>query len=258
MQEGAAHGLPYIYRLIDLENPGLSAERLPELIEMARHFGFAGLNITHPCKQAVIPLLDDLSDDARSIGAVNTVVFNPDGRAIGHNTDWSGFTEGFRRELDDAAREQVVQLGAGGAGAAVGHALLTLGVRRLTICDIDRMCAARLADHLSARFGSGRALAVEDPQECLANADGLVNTTPIGMVGYPGMPVPVELLRPDLWVADVVYFPLETELLCTARTIGSRAMSGSAMAVFQAVGAFRLFTGIEPDAARMLCHFASM
>lgn len=257
MREGAAQGLAYIYRLIDIEQPGLGAERLGELVAMARHFGFAGLNITHPCKQAIIPLLDDLSDDALAIGAVNTVVF-ADGKTVGHNTDWSGFAEGVRRELAGAPRRRIVQLGAGGAGAAVGHALLTLGAGGLAIFDTDRRRAERLADRLALRFGPGRAVAVADPRVPLATADGLVNATPVGMTGHPGMPVAAEWLRPERWVADIVYFPLETELLRTARAIGCRTMAGGTMAVFQAVGAFRLFAGLEPDADRMLRHFAEM
>ncbi len=256
--EGRAQGLRYLYRLIDLEVLGLDAAALPELLTAARRFGFAGLNITHPCKQAVIPLLDDLSADARAIGAVNTVVFGPDGRTAGHNTDWSGFHESFRREMADAPRGRVAQLGAGGAGSAVSHALLTLGIEELSLVDTDRTRAANLARDLCARFGPGRAVASEDAERVIAAADGLVNTTPVGMVGHPGMPVAPALLRPDLWVADVVYFPLETELLRTARAVGCRTMSGGGMAVFQAVGAFRLFAGIEPDAARMTRHFASM
>src|ERR1700751_1112924 len=106
-REGAAHGLAYIYKIIDLETLGLTADALPELLTAARRFGFAGLNITHPCKQAVIPLLDDLSSDARALGAVNTVVLGRDGRAVGHNTDWSGFAEAFRRNLADARRKRV-------------------------------------------------------------------------------------------------------------------------------------------------------
>lgn len=258
MREGAAQGLAYIYRRIDLDQPGLAAERLPELIAMARHFGFAGLNITHPCKQAVIPLLDELSDDARAIGAVNTVVFAADGRTLGHNTDWYGFAEGMRRELPDAPRRRVVQLGGGGAGAAVAHALLTLGVEHLLIVDVEGERAERLSAHLNGRFGAGRAVAAEDPGDALAAADGLVNASPIGMVGHPGMPLAPALLRRDLWVADIVYFPLETELLRAARALGCRTMAGGTMAVFQAVGAFHLFTGIAPDAERMLRHFASM
>src|SRR5271155_2251515 len=257
-REGAAQGLAYIYRLIDLDVLGLSVETLPELLASACRFGFAGLNITHPCKQAVIPLLDELSPDARAIGAVNTVVFEADGRTVGHNTDWYGFAESFRRELADGRRTRVAQFGAGGAGSAVAHALLTLGVGELSITDIDEVRAARLAAELCGRFGAGRAIASTDPARDIAAADGLVNTTPIGMVGHPGIPVSPNLLRPDLWVSDVVYFPLETELLRAARALGCRTMSGGTMAVFQAVGAFRLFTGIEPDADRMIAHFAGL
>ena len=128
-REGARQGLRYVYKLIDLEALGLDASALPDILTAAQRFGFAGLNITHPCKQAVIPLLDDLSPDAAALGAVNTVVLK-DGRRVGHNTDWWGFAESFRRELPDVRRERVVQFGAGGAGAAVAHALLTLGSRR--------------------------------------------------------------------------------------------------------------------------------
>jgi shikimate dehydrogenase len=257
-REGAAQGLTYIYKIIDLDALGLTAQALPDLLAAARRFGFAGLNITHPCKQSIIPLLDELCPDARVLGAVNTVVFGPDGRAVGHNTDWSGFAESFKRGLADAARNRVVQFGAGGAGAAVAQALLTLGVGELSILDTDRNRAQRLAQNLCGRFGAGRASAREDAARAVHTTDGIVNATPIGMAKYPGMPVARELLRPDLWVADIVYLPLQTELLRTARGLGCRTLSGGGMAVFQAVGAFRLFTGIEPDAERMIRHFERM
>jgi shikimate dehydrogenase len=257
-REGAAQGLTYIYKIIDLDALGLTAEALPELLAAARRLGFAGLNITHPCKQSVIPLLDELSVDARALGAVNTVVFGPDGRAAGHNTDWSGFAESFKRGLADVVRHRVVQFGAGGAGAAVAHALLTLGVGELSIVDTDPSRAERLAHGLCGRFGADRAVACEDTARAVHAADGIVNATPIGMAKYPGAPVACELLRPDLWVADIVYLPLETELLRTARALGCRTLTGGGMAVFQAVGAFQLFAGITPDAERMLRHFESM
>jgi shikimate dehydrogenase len=257
-REGAAQGLAYVYKIIDLDTLRLSAAALPELLTAARRFGFAGLNITHPCKQAVIPLLDDLSPDARALGAVNTVVFGRDGRAVGHNTDWSGFAEAFRRTLPDVARRRVLQFGAGGAGAAVAHALLTLGVDELSLVDTDRGRSERLAQDLCGRFGTGRARAADDTARAVRDADGIVNTTPLGMAKYPGMPLARELLRPQLWVADIVYFPLETELLANARAIGCRTMGGGGMAVFQAADAFRLFSGREPDPERMIRHFESM
>jgi shikimate dehydrogenase len=256
-REGAAQGLRLIYRLIDLDALGLDAAALADLLTAAERMGFAGVNITYPCKQAVIPLLDALSDDARALGAVNTVVF-AGGRRIGHNTDGSGFAEAFRRGLPGVARARVVQMGAGGAGAAVAHALLGEGVGELAIAETDAPRAAALADALCARFGAGRARAVGDLAAAVAAADGVVNCTPVGMAKLPGMPLPAELLRPALWVAEIVYFPLETELLRAARAIGCRTLDGGGMAVFQAAGAFRLFTGREPDAERMLAHFAAM
>ena len=256
-REGAEQGLRLIYRKIDLTALGLGVEALPELVTAAQRFGFAGLNITHPCKQAVIPLLDELSEDARALGAVNTVVFK-DGKRIGYNTDGSGYAEGFRRGLPDVRRERAVQLGAGGAGSAVAHALLGLGVGRLAIFDPDRGKAEALAASVSARFGEGCAVVCEDLEAEMGEADGLVNCTPIGMAKYPGLPLPEKLLRPSLWVSEIIYFPLETALLSKARALGYRTLSGGGMAVFQAVGAFRLFSGLEPDAARMQRHFASM
>lgn len=255
--EGDAQGLRYLYRLIDLDPLQLDVSALPQLLEAAERTGFTGLNITFPCKQAIIPLLDELSPEARGIGAVNTVVLRG-GRRVGHNTDCLGFAEGFRRGLGDVARERVVQMGAGGAGAAVAHALLAEGVGTLVIFDVDAGRAQSLADNLNQHFGAGRAHAGKDLPGALATADGLVNTTPMGMAKLPGTPVPAELLRPALWVAEIVYFPLETQLLKDARALGCRTLDGGTMAVFQAVKAFELFSGTEADAQRMLEHFRSL
>src|SRR3989442_4205034 len=148
-READEQGLRYLYKLIDLDQLGVGVEALPELLTAAKYLGFAGLNITYPCKQAIIPLLDGLSEDARALNAVNTVVIR-DGRMTGHNTDWSGFAEGFRRGLPDAKRDRVVLLGAGGAGAAVAHAALTLGVRELTIAHLNPSRSAELPGQLCA------------------------------------------------------------------------------------------------------------
>ena len=255
--EGDAQGFRYLYRLIDLDQLKLDSSALPDLLMAAERMNFTGLNITFPCKQTIIPLLDELSSEARGIGAVNTVVLK-DGKRIGHNTDCLGFAEGFRRGLQDVALERVVQMGAGGAGAAVAHALLSEGVQLLSIFDVDQSRAQSLANNLNQHFGFGRAVAGHDLPSTLGQADGLVNTTPVGMKKLPGMPVPVELLRAQLWVAEIVYFPLETELLRNARALGCRTLDGGNMAVFQAVKAFELFSGVVPDAQRMLAHFQSM
>jgi len=256
-REGDEQGLRYMYKLIDLDQLRLGVEALPELLAAAKRMGFAGLNITYPCKQAIIPLLDELSEDARALNAVNTVVIKG-GRLIGHNTDWSGFAEGFRRGLPDAKLDRVVQLGAGGAGAAVAHAALMMGTKQLTVFDVDSARSAELASSLSGRFGAGRAVGGTDLAAAMTGADGLIHCTPTGMAKLPGMPLKAELLQGKHWVAEIVYFPLETELLRVARAKGCRTVDGGGMAVFQAVGAFRLFTGIEPDAERMRRHFLSM
>lgn len=257
MQEAEALGFRHVYRLIDVTELGLGVEALPDLLTAAERTGFNGLNITHPCKQLVLPLLHELSDDARAIGAVNTVVFK-DGKRIGHNTDASGFAAAFRRGLPDVRLDRVVQFGAGGAGCAVANAVLGLGASCLTLVDTDAARAADLAASLCARFGPGRAEACRDLAGAVASADGLINATPLGMAKYPGQAVPDTMLRPSHWVSDIVYFPLETALLASARAKGCQVLSGGGMAVFQAVDAFRLFTGQPPSEERMLTHFAQL
>jgi shikimate dehydrogenase len=262
-READRQGLRYLYRLLDIDTLGVPAEAVGDLVRAARDLGFDGLNITHPCKQHVIRHLDALAPQAEALGAVNTVVFEEGGRAVGHNTDVTGFAASFARGLPDVPLERVVQLGAGGAGAAVAHAMLTLGAEQVTVVDALPERAADLADSLNRHFGEGRAdSATPDRlEDLLARADGLgglVHATPTGMAAHPGLPFPAELLNPGLWIAEVVYRPLETELLRAARALGCATLDGGGMAVFQAVDAFRLFTGREPDSAAMLADFADL
>jgi shikimate dehydrogenase len=253
--EATAQGLELSYRLIDLDVLGVGPEALPSLLEDAVRRNLSGLNITFPCKQAVIPLLDAVSDEARAIGAVNTVVI-AEGRLAGYNTDGPGWGWGFRRALPGADLARVALLGAGGAGSACADAVLRLGAGELAIVDREPGRAAALAARMNAIHGV-RCTAT-DIATALAGATGLVHATPTGMSKMPGLPVPASLLRPDLWVSDVVYVPLETELLRAARRAGCRVMDGGHMTVGQACGAFRLFTGRDADAARMDAHFRSL
>ncbi|WP_030442184.1 shikimate dehydrogenase [Actinoplanes subtropicus] len=258
--EAARLGLRYWYHLIDLAERGLAAVDVGELVKAAGRLGFRGLNITHPCKQEVVKHLDDLSPEAADLDAVNTVVFTG-GRAIGHNTDHYGFAESFRRSLGDAhglgdaPAHEVLQLGAGGAGAAVAFATVRLGAGHLTIVDADADRANRLAGRLRARGANATAADLSDLPELTRAADGLVNTTPVGMEGRPGLPLDPALLRRDLWVADIVYRPLETALLRAAREAGCRTLNGGGMVVHQAAESLRLFTGRTPDVDRMLADF---
>ncbi len=255
--EATAQGLRAHYQLIDLDRAGIGPEALPGLIQAARVMGYAGLNITYPCKQAVIPLLDNLSDEARAMGAVNTVVFQG-GQAIGHNTDGSGWAWGFTRALPDADLSRVVLLGTGGAGSAIAHAVLRLGAAQLALVDTDGARAQALADGLNALYGAGKVSAGTDAAVVVPAATGLIHATPTGMAKLPGMPLDASLLRPGLWVAEVVYFPLETALLKAARAAGCPVSDGGGMAVGQAVGAFELFTGKAADAGRIRAHFLQM
>ena len=256
-EEAAELGFRYFYQLIDIEQLGVEAAAVGSLLGEARRLGFRGLNITHPCKQVVVPYLDGLSPAAAALDAVNTVVFTG-GRTIGHNTDSSGFEAAFTRGLPGAALGRVLVLGAGGAGAAVAEALLRLGAQRLTIADVAPDRAAQLAAGLRGRFGHDgvQPATPDDLAAVMAEADGMVNATPVGMEPQTGMPLPEELLRPEIWVADIVYRPLETLLLQRARARGCRTLSGSGMLVFQAADAFRLFTGHTPDVRRMFRHLA--
>lgn len=254
--EGRAQGITYIYRLLDADGDTRAAPDLAAMLRYAEFFGFDGLNVTFPYKQEVIAHLDGLSDAATALGSVNTVVLRG-GRRLGHNTDMWGFKESFRRGMSGAARGHVLLLGAGGAGAAVAYALLEGGVGRLAINDLEPGRAVALVERLAALFGAGRAVASVDLAASAAAVDGIVNATPVGMAKLPGMPIDAALLRQECWVADIVYFPLETALLAEARRRGCRTLSGQGMAVYQAARAFKLFTGVEPDADRMTATFAA-
>ncbi len=256
-EEAKNHGLNLHYRLIDLAQDGRSVADLPRLIDAAEAAGFDGLNITHPCKQAVLPLLTELSEDVRAIGAVNTVVFRM-GKRKGFNTDCSGFARSFAQKLSDAARRRVVLIGAGGAGAAIAHATMGFGVEQLFIVDRDHARAAALARRVAGNHRGGALVSAGELASAAKRADGLIHATPVGMTAHPGLAFDPSLLRPEMWVADIVYFPLETELLRAARARGCRTLDGGGMMVWQAVGAFEHFTGITPDAGRMEAHFLRM
>jgi shikimate dehydrogenase len=258
-READRQGIRLVYTTIDSRELNLTAGDLPDLLRWARTVGFRGLNVTYPFKQDVIEHVHELSAEARSLGAVNTVVFDQ-GRTRGYNTDWFGFRRSFERGFPDVARDRVVQLGAGGAGSAVAHAMLTIGARHLTLVDVDIDRAKPLEGTLASEFGAARVSTAPpgDLAALLATADGVVNATPIGMAHHPGSPVPESGLRPDLWVADIVYRPTDTALLQAARRRGARTLNGSGMAVFQAVAAFEYFTGATADVEAMLADAADL
>jgi quinate/shikimate dehydrogenase (NAD+) len=246
----AAAGISGHYHLMDLDR--LHGRRLDDLLTAARTAGFAGVNITYPCKEAAFGLVDEVSPDARQIGAINTTTFH-DGRMTGHNTDWIGFRRSFEETFGRGAVAggTALLVGAGGAGRAAAFALLDLGAECLLVHDKDGARAEALVASFKASFGRRCARVAPEPRAALAQAVGVLNATQVGMLGFPGNPVPVDAIDAQHWVMDVIYTPLETELVQKARARGARAAGGAGMCVYQAAEAFRLFTGVAPDVARM-------
>ncbi len=251
MHEAAAEalGLEAHYQLIDV--PGADAAQLQSLLAALAPIGFAGVNVTYPYKEAVLPLLDGLSPGAQAVGAVNTIVVR-DGRLIGHNTDMTGFSRALVQAFGPRPEGPVALIGAGGVGKAVAVALAAFDGVEIRLVDADpakaEAVAASLADHAAIRVCRSLAAALD-------GARGVVNGTPVGMLPDRGTPVPAELLRPGMWVADAVYSPLWTPLLTDAARIGARTMTGRELAIHQALDAFALFTGREAPAEAMARAF---
>lgn len=258
-REAARQGLRYVYKTVDLSDEQLDPEHLRALLGFAVELGFDGLNVTHPIKQAMRPLVDTVAPEVEAIGALNTVVIR-DGVTVGHNTDVTGFAQAFREGLPDADLGEVLLLGAGGAGTAVAHALVGLGVTHLAVADVD----AGRVDELVGSIGRAhpgaavRAVPAADVPDALARMTGLVNASPVGGTTHPGAPVGVDRLHPGLWVADIVYRPLVTPLLDAAAARGCRTLSGAGMAVHQAADAFALITGLNAHREDLFHDFDEM
>lgn len=251
-----AAGLDGFYHLMDVDR--LPGRRLPQLLDAIKTAGFAGTNITYPFKQEIIPLLDAVDPEAAQTGAVNTVQIAPDGRTTGFNFDRRGWRRSFEETFGRGSAEgaTVVLIGAGGAGRAVGFALMDLGVAVLVLHDRDASHANALRDDIAKHYGASRCRVTGDLEGDIAAANGTVNATQVGMRGFPGNPVPVSALTAAHWCADVIYTPVDTAFLKAAAAKGARVMNGSGMCVHQAVAAFQQFTGITPDVARMHRAFA--
>ncbi|MGH6683975.1 MAG: hypothetical protein ACRECA_08670, partial [Pseudolabrys sp.] len=283
----AAAGVDGYYHLMDVDR--LPGRRLAQLLDATKAAGFAGTNITFPFKQEIMPLLDVIDPQAVQVGAVNTVAIAPDGHATGYNFDRPGFRCSFEESLgqDSAKGATVVQVGAGGAGRAVAFAMMDLGVALLIIHDLDAVRANALKSDLTKHYDASRCRIANDLESEIAFADGVVNATQVGMRGFPGNPVPVSPLKTTHWAADgvvnatqvgmrgfpgnpvpvaplksthwaadVIYTPIQTAFLDAAAAKGARVLNGGGLCVHQAVEAFRMFTGIEADVARMHRTFA--
>lgn len=234
-------------------------DRLPAAIAGLRAFGFRGGNVTIPFKEAVIPLLDDISPVARRIGAVNTLVVEADGRLIGTNTDSPGFLDNLRNSAPQwRADRPAVVVGSGGAARAVCAALLGAGVPEVRLLNRTVDKAEDLAAHFRPHFaGPIRPLPLS-PAVWAAAAEGVgvaVNTTSLGMTGHPPLDLDLGVLPADAVVADIVYTPLETPFLAAAAARGLATVDGLGMLLFQARAGFAAWFGETPEVTAELRAF---
>ncbi|MDY8108061.1 shikimate dehydrogenase [Fulvimarina sp. 2208YS6-2-32] len=242
---GALIGLDVRYdRLVPAEL-GASFE---DVVSRARENGYRGLNITYPYKERVVPLVSVEDLRVARLGAVNTVLFEPDGPR-GYNTDYSGFLAAYRRGRGKAPAGAVCMVGAGGVGRAVAFGLLELGVTRLRLVDTDRARSRQLAGELRTSAPHVDIDVSIDVADGARGADGLINCTPLGMVGHDGTPIPRGLMTGAAWVFDAVYTPPRTLFLRDAEALGLTIMSGVELFFYQGLHAFSLFHGRDLDEA---------
>ena len=219
-----------------------------EVFEQARIDGYRGLNITYPYKERVVAKLRIDQPQVARLGACNTVVFEADGPR-GFNTDWSGFMAAYRHAFGDAAPGAVCMIGAGGVGKAVAFGLIDLGMTELRLVERDLPKAEALAEALRAAAPGVRVTCTTDAAAGAAGAAGLVNCTPVGMVGYEGTPLPRAAMAGADWAFDAVYTPVDTQFLRDAEAEGLKILSGYELYFYQGLHAITLFQGCEVDEA---------
>jgi shikimate dehydrogenase len=254
--EAAALGLPLAYRIIDFDRLGWNNDEMSRALELLRQLGFCGTNITFPFKQSAARLCTSLGSEAAMLGAVNTLHLSANG-VHGENTDWLGFAWMIEREFGSIKGESVAQIGAGGAGSATALALARSGVAEVALFDPEAERAEELCARLAPHFANTRFMVCSDAESAVVGRNGIVNTTPVGMAKIPGTPFDPSLMKPDQWLADIIYFPLETRLLRHARDNGQRCANGVSMVIGQAAAAFDIFTGVVPDRERMFKRLQS-
>ncbi len=246
-----AAGLDYVYTALPVHPDVLNSA-----VRGLRDAGYRGINVTIPFKTEIIPLMNALSEDARRIGAVNTVVMQEDGTMVGHNTDVTGFLAGFAERGISIEGKHAVLIGAGGAARAALWGLLRSHVTSVTIGVRTAAKGAALTADFAAN-GAVRACAFDDPAfACsLAAADIVVQTTPLGMTPHADAMPPVDMaaLKDDAVLYDLIYTPAATRFLQEGAARGLHTINGETMLVAQGAEAFRLWTGITPDLELMKC-----
>lgn len=244
---GNLTGLEVTYDRLIPKDMGLSFD---EVFELARSSGFRGINVTYPYKEIVASKVTVLDPLVRAIGAVNTVVFDADGPK-GFNTDYSGFMNAYRSVRGTEPPGVVCLIGTGGVGKAVAFGLIGLGAHTIRCVDLDPAKAENLAETLAA-FGSPTQVEVSgDAVAAASGADGIINCTPLGMVGIGGTPLPADAMQGAAWVFDAVYTPVDTQFLQDATRAALTVISGYELFFGQGVDAWDIFTGVDIDHAAL-------
>lgn len=241
---GRQHGIDIQYdRLV----PAELGRTFDEIFSAAPGDGYHALNVTYPYKELAAAKVQVDDPRARALGAVNTVVFG-DGPPKGFNTDYTGFMAAYRHVRGEAPTGAVCMVGAGGVGKAVGFGLAALGTRDLRLVERDRPRAEALANALRAAEPDMAVSLHDSVAEAADTASGLINCTPVGMVGYGGTPFPKGTLDGGAWAFDAVYTPTDTEFLVDAQAAGLEIVSGYELFFFQGLHASKIFTGLDADA----------
>ena len=249
---GQLTGLDVTYDRLIPKDMGLSFD---EVFELARASGFRGINITYPYKEVVTSKVTVSDPLLRGIGAVNTVVFDSDGPK-GFNTDYTGFMNAYRSVRGTEQLGVVCLIGTGGVGKAVAFGLIGLGAQAIHCVDLDPAKAASLADTLVALGSQTRIEVFGDAVAAVDGADGIINCTPLGMVGIGGSPLPDDAMQGAAWVFDAVYTPVDTQFLQDAQRAGLTVISGYELFFGQGVDAWKIFTGIEIGECPTFCVLA--
>ncbi|MCA0873027.1 shikimate dehydrogenase [Seohaeicola saemankumensis] len=244
---GDQNGIAVTYdRLVPRER-GQSPEQVFDECSKA---GYRGINITYPYKERIADLVHIDDPLARAMGAVNTVIFDADGPR-GHNTDYSGFMAAYGQARGQAAPGPVLMIGTGGVGRAVAFGLAGLGATELRLLDRDLDKARALADTLAGVAPDMAVTICTDPETGARGASGLINCTPVGMVGYEGTPLPGHAMAGADWAFDAVYTPVETRFLTDAADMGLSVISGWELFFFQGVHAWAHFCGAPVNQATL-------
>lgn len=238
----ARTGRSIAYVLFDQErnDPALFAQAF----ERAVAEGFHGINVTHPFKELAAARVRVDDPRVRAMGAVNTVLLGG-GDARGFNTDYTGFLRAWRGRFGDASPGVVALIGSGGVGRAIAFGLAALGATEVRLFDVDAAKARALADALAVIDPRCNIVIADSCGTAAADADGLVNATPVGMHHHPGCPVPEACLDGRRWVFDAIYTPMQTELLALATARGIDTLSGFKLFIGQGADGFEIFTGVR-------------